>query len=101
MYYSCSGLPTLPQLLRLKVPKKVGVHASDFGIFLLDDTQGSAVRNIESRCHGDPEGVVKEILLQWLQGQGTPVTWENLISTLRDIDLNVLASEIEQYVKGV
>ena len=85
------------------VPSTSGLTGkkSDFGIFLLDDTQGSAVRNIESRCHGDPEGVVKEILRQWLQGQGTPVTWENLISTLRDIDLNVLASEIEQYVKGV
>ena len=44
---------------------------------------------------------MKEILRQWLQGQGTPVTWENLISILRDIDLNVLAREIEQYVKGV
>ena len=27
------------------------------------------------------------------------VTWENLITTLKDIDLNLLASEIETYVK--
>jgi hypothetical protein len=96
-----TGQPTLPQLLRLKVPQRVGVHASNFGIFLLDDTLGSAVRNIEAKCRGDSVAVVKEILQQWLQGQGIPVTWENLISTLRDIDLNVLASEINDYVESV
>jgi hypothetical protein len=95
-----TGQPTLPQLLRLKVPQRVGVHASNFGIFLLDDTLGSAVRNIEAKCRGDSVAVVKEILQQWLQGQGIPVTWENLISTLRDIDLNVLASEINDYVES-
>ncbi|CAI8024593.1 hypothetical protein GBAR_LOCUS14287 [Geodia barretti] len=95
------GQPTLPQLLRLKVPQRVGVHASNFGIFLLDDTLGSAVRNIEAKCRGDYEAAVKEILQQWLQGKGIPVTWENLISTLSDIDLNVLASEINDYVKSV
>ena len=57
------------------------------------------MKAIEAKCRGDSVAAVKEILQLWLQGQGMEVTWENLISTLRDIDLNLLASEIETYVQ--
>ena len=94
------GQPTLPQLLRLKIPEKVVVKVSDFGILLLDDTQGSALMAIEAKCRGDSVAAVREILQRWLQGQGTEVTWENLITTLKDLELNLLASEVETHVKN-
>ena len=35
------------------------------------------------------------ILQEWLRGKGMPVTWESLVQTLRDIDLAVLADQIQ------
>ena len=55
------------------------------------------MRNIQERYNGDSEAVVKEILHLWLEGQGKTVTWRSLIDTLTDINLTVLAREIETY----
>ena len=35
------------------------------------------------------------ILEEWLEGKGLPVTWESLVKTLRNIDLSVLADQIQ------
>ena len=35
------------------------------------------------------------ILQEWLEGKGLPVTWESLVQTLRNIDLSVLADQIQ------
>ena len=92
-----AGAPTLPELLRLRVPQTVGGAAHDFGVFLLKDSQGHRVRNIQGKHNGDNEAVVKEILHLWLEGQGKTVTWRSLIDTLTDLNLTVLAREIETY----
>ncbi|CAI8031779.1 hypothetical protein GBAR_LOCUS18013, partial [Geodia barretti] len=49
---STMGPPTLPQLLRLKIPQRVGANYSTFGILLLNDTVGSRVRQ--------PRGTVQQ-----------------------------------------
>ena len=46
----------------------------------------------------DPEDIVVSILQEWIAGRGRPLTWETLIKTLRDCDLNPLADEVEDFV---
>ena len=86
--------PCLPDLLRLNIPLRVGVHYRRFGILLLNDTTGSRVGNIKRACLGEPEDIITNILEAWLAGKGSPVTWTSLITTLRECDLHTLADQI-------
>ena len=87
--------PSLPQLVRLKIPQQVGANYLMFGIILLNDQTGSRIRSFKKECQGDAEDVMLKILQEWLEGKGLPVTWESLVQTLRDIDLSVLADQIQ------
>ena len=87
--------PSLPELLRLKVPQQVGANYSTFGIILLNDRTGSQVESIEEYCLRNPEKITRKILQEWLEGKGVPVTWESLVQTLRDTNLSTLADEIQ------
>ena len=89
--------PDLPALLRLKIPEKVGISYETFGTFLLDDRKGRLVQNIEFSCNRQPQSIVINILRRWLTHEPTPVTWDNLIKTLKMSDLNTLASEVQKY----
>ena len=88
------GRPSLPELLRLKVPQQVGANYSPFGVILLNDQMGNRVKAIEHNCHWQAEPIVQNILQEWIEGKGLPVTWDSLVLTLRDIDLSVLANQI-------
>ena len=90
--------PSLPELFQLKIPQQVGPHYKIFGTFLLNDKTGSQVDNIRRACLGDPKDIVVSILQEWIAGRGRPLTWETLIKTLRDCDLNPLADEVEDSV---
>ena len=87
--------PSLPELLRLKVPQQVGANYSMFGIFLLNDQTGSRVNAIDDECRGKSDRIILRILQEWLEGKGLPVTWESLVQTLSVIDLSVLANQIQ------
>ena len=90
-----SSRPTLPQLLRLKVPQGVGANYTTFGVLLLNDELGSRVQALKMDCLGVPENVTQRVLQEWLEGKGLePVTWETLIQTLRDSGLSSLAEHI-------
>ena len=86
--------PTLPELLRLRVPQSVGDNYSTFGTFLLNDESGSRVDDIEDTYSGKPERIIRKILQEWIGGKGLPLTWESLIQTLRDTGLSTPADEI-------
>ena len=65
-------------------------------MFLLDDTNGIRVKNIERKHREDAEQINTDILREWATGRGKkPVTWETLTEVLHDIELGELASEIE------
>ena len=83
--------PTLPQLMRLKIPEKVGRNYRKFGTLLLNDDIGSQVDIAEKSCHYQPDDIVTTILRKWLQEGPTPVTWDNLTKVLRDCGLQTLA----------
>ena len=88
--------PSLPKLLQFKVPQKVGTNYLNFGIFLLNDEDGSQIQIIDNDCNGQCERIMCKILSDWLQGKGKPVAWKELIETLRDCDLNELADTIQE-----
>ena len=96
--------PTLPELLKftctdrtvLNISVEVATKFSQFGIFLLDDKNGSRIHNMVYKHHDHPERINTEILQEWLAGSGKqPVTWATLTKVLRDIELSTLAGEIE------
>ena len=86
--------PTLPQLMRLKIPEKVGGHYRKFGTLLLDDDTGNLVEIAEKSCHYQPDDIVTSILRKWLQGEPTSVTWDTLTKVLRDCGLQTLAEYV-------
>ena len=88
--------PSLPKLLQFKVPQKVGTNYLNFGIFLLNDEDGSQIQIIDNDCNGRCDRIMCKILSDWLQGKGKPVAWKELIETLRDCDLNELADTIQE-----
>ena len=83
--------PTLPQLMRLKIPEKVGGNYREFGTLLLKDDTGCLVDIARESCHYQADDIVTSILRKWLQEGPTPVTWDNLIQVLRDCGLQTLA----------
>ena len=85
----------MPQLLKMKLPSRIGPKVNVFGIFLLNDDVGNKVANITERCHGDPEKIAFEVLREWLEGKGVEVSWDSLIATLRDSELSLMAEQIQ------
>ena len=95
--------PTLIELVRfqgrertINVPQEVSTKYYQVGILLLDDPNGYRVRNMEHKHKGDAERINEQILQEWINGKRKmPVNWEILIEVLRDVELCVLASEVE------
>jgi hypothetical protein len=87
--------PTMPKLVKMKVPSQVGPKIKQFGIILLQDDGGNKVSNIARKCQENPEEMAMEVLMEWLSGNGKEVSWESLIATLRDCELNVFAKRLQ------
>ena len=89
--------PTLPELLRFKIPQQVGADYTTFGIFLLDDATGSRVDGISTEvgCQGRSDRITTRILQEWVGGSGAALTWDTLVKTLRDCELNTLADHVQ------
>ena len=82
---------------RINVPQEVSTKYTQFGILLLEDTNGDRVCNMEHKHRGDAEQINMEILQEWVSGRGKqPVTWATLTEVLRDVELSVLARDIEE-----
>ena len=80
----------------INIPQEIGTSYSQFGIFLLDDPNGTRTHNIEHKHREHAVQINTEILREWATGRGKkPVSWKTLIEVLRDIELGTLASEIE------
>ena len=80
----------------INIPQEIGTNYYQFGLHLLNDPNGTRVRNIE-RDYRETERINTEILQEWATGRGKkPVTWETLTEVLHDIELRALASEIEE-----
>ena len=97
------GQPTMVELVRFRgrerrinIPQEVSTKYPQFGILLLEDTNGAKVRNMEHKHQKDAEQINTEILQEWVSGRGRqPVSWATLTEVLRDVELSELASDIE------
>ena len=79
----------------INIPQEIASNYYYFGLHLLDDPNGTRVKNIE-HDYRKIEQINTEILQEWATGRGKkPVSWETLIEVLCDIELGTLASEIE------
>ena len=83
---------------RINIPQEIGKNYFSFGVFLLQDSNGHQVRNIEGKHHNDYYNINVAILEQWVKN-GSQVTWKTLMETLEDIQLNRLANEIRDVVQ--
>ena len=86
--------PSLPKLIDLQLPKRIGSRYLDFGIILLNDDDGTIMDTIKNDCSGRSERIVNKTLTTWIRGGGKPVAWNALIETLRICNLNKLADHI-------
>ena len=91
------GMPSLPKLLGLKIPQKVGAEFMQFGVLLLDDEDGTQVDALEDECNGKQERIVRKILAEWVRGRGRTLSWKTLSDTLRECSLFSLADNISLY----
>lgn len=82
---------------KVNLAEKIGVKYGEFGVLLLDDTDGSKISAIENELGRNASGINRRIFQLWLQGKGKqPITWATLIAVLQDIDMNLLAKSIEE-----
>jgi len=80
---------------KINIPQEISTNYHNFGILLLEDKTGARVKSIEHRYRGDSEQINREILEQWINGNGKqPLTWGTLIKVLYDVELTTLARDI-------
>ena len=89
------GKLSLPKLLGLDIPLKVGVKFFLFGVLLLNDEDGARVETLEHDCNGKCEWIVRKILVEWVKGRGRALSWKTLSDTLRECSLSSLADNID------
>ena len=93
------GKPSLPKLLELDIPLKVGANFFQFGVLLLNDEDGVVVEALEDECNGKRERIVRKILTKWVRGRGRALSWKTLSDTLRKCSLSTLADDIDSTYK--
>ena len=102
------GKPSIALLMALpsrggtiNVIQRIGFDYSIFGIFLLNDDNGTLVDALKSEHHHNAENITKAIFQKWLEGKGkTPVSWATLIDVLRMSCLDELADEIKDILRS-
>ena len=81
---------------KINVMERIGVNYPDFGMFLLQDSDGSKVSALELTWQRASLPICRDIMTAWLQGKGkTPVTYATLLHCLHEADLHNLAKDIE------
>ena len=89
------GKPSLPKLLGLDIPLKVGAKYFQFGVLLLNDEDGAVVEALEDECNRKCERIVRKILAEWVRGRGRALSWKTLSDALRECSLSSLADGID------
>ncbi len=95
--------PTLPQIINLSLPdgstldltQQIGTRYNQFGILLLNDKTGARISSIETKHRENVQEINLEVLKLWINGEGRkPISWNTVVTVLREIGLNALASKI-------
>jgi len=95
--------PNLLKLLQFHVTPQKTVNVIQqmcgtywgLGVILLQDESGAIMKAIEGE-YSNPLDRMKCVLTHWFEGRGLPVTWKNLVESLRQLELNTIANDIEE-----
>ncbi len=79
----------------MNILNEIGVEYYDFGILLLNDDNGKEMDGLVHKHLKDSKPILRDIIKLWLQGKGMAVTWQSLISVLKDMGLTALAERIQ------
>ena len=79
----------------INIPERIGTKYLMFGTLLLKDDNGDRVQAIVSKYKDDVMNINFQILIEWVQGNGIPCTWDDLICILKKC-CNTLAVDIEK-----
>ena len=86
---------------KINILTQIGVHYDVFGIFLLNDNDGSVTDALKETCMRESHKINLEISKKWLQGKGQlPITWATFLSVLKKMDMKDLAFKIESSLRG-
>ena len=96
------GFPSpLPSGANINIIREVtssGVYKK-FGTILLHDIHGTEMRILANKFFGDSMRIVEEVFELWTQGMNGlhPRTWRTLVRCLREVELDTLADDIEDF----
>ena len=76
--------------------EETAVYYRDIGTILLKDDTGAIVKGIAQSALGDPVEAMRRIYEKWLQKDENH-SWQKLAKCFRNVQLNSLASDIEQH----
>jgi len=108
IFFATGDRPTMRNLKKfpnkhgqdINIPLQIGTNYRTFGTFLLEDDSGTIVSGIEMAMMWDAERINEAILMKWIGGKGQqPLTWDTLVTCLRDSELQTLASDIEKVLQ--
>lgn len=96
--------PTLTnlQVLKTKEGKKLRIINKLAGnwLHLGDLLEIDDLDSIKEKCNNDPKLCCREILSQWIKGEGVePCTWEKLIEIIDDVGDKGLARDIKNALR--
>ena len=82
----------------INIIEQIGTRYMDFGVSILNDRDCHYVSSLQDQFQRSAEDINRKILVEWIRGrQGAkPVEWSVLATTLHDIGLQRLASDIRR-----
>ena len=96
--------PKLDQLYSLKrndngndvrIIDRIGTDYRELGTKLLIDEDGEVMETIIHDAMRRTREITESVFKRWIKGKGsTPVSWKQLVDTLRDVGLKELAKDI-------
>ena len=85
----------------INILAKIGADYHQFGLKLLEDTDGNIMDDIIENCNGNTGKIKRQIVIDWVWGKGKkPITWETLAEVVSTMGLAVLAKDIRKATTG-
>ena len=66
-----------------------------FGTLILNDGSNAIMDGLECTHNGRALDISRAVLVKWINGEKTPVTWNQFLSTLQNSGLSTLATLVE------
>ena len=81
----------------IRILHRSAVKCKDIGVILLNDESGAIVEAITQSAGGDQIESVRKIYTRWIE-ENEDHSWRKLTQCFRDVQLNVLARDVEQHL---